>query len=94
LKAAFGFGIGCGLYALVAKVWSPAPRLLMISGQDVLAWTPTLGGAIGAVYGAFIEIDDAIGDDSKKKADKSAIAEGSGPAKTAVKAAAKPAPKK
>jgi Na+/proline symporter len=92
LKAAFGFGIGCGLYALVSKVWSPAPGMLMISGQDVLTWTPTLGGAIGAVYGAFIEIDDAIGDDSKKKADKG---EKSGPANTAapVKAAAKPAKK-
>jgi hypothetical protein len=67
LKAGFGFGVGCGLYALVAKVWSPTPGALMISGQDVLAWTPTLGGAIGAVYGAFVEIDDGIGDDSKDK---------------------------
>lgn len=65
LKAVFGFGIGCGLYALVAKAWSPAA--LNVSGYDVLSWPPTLGGAIGAIYGAFVEIDDAIGDEGKAK---------------------------
>jgi hypothetical protein len=63
LKAAFGFGIGCGLYALVAKAFSPS---LEISGFNVFAWSPTLGGAIGAVYGGFVELDDAIGDDKVK----------------------------
>ena len=24
LKAVFGFGVGCGLYALFAKAWAPA----------------------------------------------------------------------
>ncbi len=60
LKSAFGFGIGCGLYALLVKAWGPE---LMISGQNVFAWSPTLGGLIGAVYGGFVELDDAIGDD-------------------------------
>ncbi len=60
LKAAFGFGIGCGLYALVVKVWGGT---LMISGHNVLNWFPTLGAAIGAVYGGFVELDDAMGDD-------------------------------
>ena len=79
LKAAFGFGVGCGLYALLAKAWGPSNDLLDIAGQDVLHWTPTVGGAIGAVYGAFIELDDGIGDEGKdkKKAEKS------GPAKAA-----------
>ena len=63
LKGAFGFGVGCGLYALIAKAWGPS---MMISGQDVFAWPVTLGGAIGAIYGAFVEVDDAIGDDGKK----------------------------
>ena len=72
LKAAFGFGIGCGLYALVAKAFSPS---LMISGYNVFDWSPTLGGAIGAVYGGFVELDDAIGNDP------------SGKSKTAAKAA-------
>ncbi len=63
LKSVFGFGIGCGLYALLAKVWSPDPKMLEIAGQPVLYWPPTLGGAIGAVYGGFVELDDAMGDD-------------------------------
>ncbi|CAN5792097.1 hypothetical protein BH11MYX3_BH11MYX3_13700 [soil metagenome] len=60
LKSAFGFGIGCGLYALVTKAISPH---WVINGYDVFTWAPTLGGAIGAVYGGFVELDDAIGDD-------------------------------
>lgn len=69
LKAIFGYGVGVGLYALVAKVWggfslelsflSSTPRLV----QD---WQPVMGGAIGAFLGAFFEIDDAIGGDDKK----------------------------
>jgi hypothetical protein len=60
LKAAFGFGIGCGLYAIIAKAWNPS--LAISSIENVFAWPPTLGGAIGAVYGGFVELDDAIGD--------------------------------
>lgn len=62
LKSVFGFGIGCGLYAIVAKAWGGSLFIEAI-GQDVFAWPPTLGGAIGAVYGGFVELDDAIGDD-------------------------------
>ena len=61
LKSVFGFGIGCGLYALIAKAWGP--ELAVSSVPNVFAWPPTLGGAIGAVYGGFVELDDAIGDD-------------------------------
>jgi hypothetical protein len=61
LKSVFGFGIGCGLYALVAKVWNPTLAISTI--ENVFAWPPTLGGAIGAVYGGFVELDDAMGDD-------------------------------
>ena len=64
LKSAFGFGIGCGLYALVTRAISPH---WFISGYDVFVWQPTLGGAIGAVYGGFVELDDAIGDDGSSK---------------------------
>ena len=79
LKSAFGFGVGCGLYALVAKVWNPTLEIAAVPGGNALAWPPILGGAIGAVYGSFIELDDSIGDDSSSKkkqlpeaADKSA----------------------
>jgi len=63
LKAAFGFGVGCGLYAIIAKAWNPSA--LFVSGYNVFAWPVSLGGAIGAVYGGFVELDDAIGDDKK-----------------------------
>lgn len=73
LKAAFGFGIGCGLYALVSKVWNPAFDVV-VAGRNVFTWQVTLGGAIGAVYGGFVELDDAIGDDKKPAADARAKA--------------------
>lgn len=72
LKAAFGFGVGCGLYAIIAKAWSPAA--LILAGYDVFTWPVTLGGAIGAVYGGFVELDDAIGDDKKPAPAKQAPA--------------------
>jgi hypothetical protein len=65
LKAAFGFGVGCGLYALITKAIHPS---LMIADHDVFAWAPSLGGMIGAVYGGFVELDDAIGVDAKAAA--------------------------
>jgi hypothetical protein len=63
LKSAFGFGVGCGLYALINRVWNPAA--LLVGGYDIFSWPVTVGGAIGAVYGGFVELDDAIGDDKK-----------------------------
>lgn len=91
LKGVFGFGIGCGLYAIVAKAWSPDPETLKIAGQSVLYWPPTLGGAIGAIYGGFVELDDAIGDDksasaSAKKSLPAAKQPADGPKKPAGKA--------
>lgn len=68
LKAAFGFGVGCGLYAIIAKAWNPSPLFLDVAGlkPNVFDWPVTIGAAIGAVYGGFVELDDAIGDDPKK----------------------------
>jgi len=63
LKGMFGFGIGCGLYALFAKVWNPS---FAIAGEPA-SWPPYVGGLIGAVYGGFVELDDSIGDDSSKQ---------------------------
>jgi len=67
IKAAFGFGVGCGLYALLAKAWAPDPKLLEVSGYPLLYWPPTVGALIGGVYGAFVEFDDSIGDDGAGK---------------------------
>jgi len=55
----------CGLYAIVAKAWSPSPNFLAIGGHGLFSWSPFLGGMIGAVYGAFVEIDDASGEDAR-----------------------------
>jgi hypothetical protein len=65
LKSAFGFGIGCGLYAIIVKAWGPTLEISTV--PNVFAWPPTLGGLIGAVYGGFVELDDAIGDDKSAK---------------------------
>jgi hypothetical protein len=73
LKSAFGFGIGCGLYAIIAKAWGPAP--LMVGGFDVFSWPASLGGAIGAIYGGFVELDDAIGDDKGDKGEQKKLPE-------------------
>jgi hypothetical protein len=81
LKAAFGFGVGCGLYAIVAKAWNPTLQIF-VAGENVFQWSVTLGGAIGAVYGGFVELDDAIGDDKKAPPAKQAAAKSSPPAKT------------
>jgi hypothetical protein len=66
LKSAFGFGIGCGLYALISRVLHPVLNI-EISGDtmNLFTWPVTLGGAIGAVYGGFVELDDAIGEDKR-----------------------------
>ena len=77
LKAAFGFGVGCGLYALISKVWSPT---IEIAGYPFMQ-SVILSGAVGAVYGGFVELDDAIGGDGDK--DK-----GKAPAKKALPAKA------
>ncbi len=70
IKAAFGFGVGCGLYALIAKAWAPDPSLLVVADYPLLYWPPTLGAAIGGVYGGFVELDDSIGDDGAAKKTK------------------------
>jgi hypothetical protein len=67
IKAAFGFGVGCGLYALIAKAWAPDPDMLVVADYPLLYWPPTLGAAIGGVYGGFVELDDSIGDDAAAK---------------------------
>jgi hypothetical protein len=76
LKAAFGFGVGCGLYALIAKAWSPDPDMLVVGDYPLLYWPPTLGAAIGGVYGGFVELDDSIGDDGAAKKAKQRDATG------------------
>jgi hypothetical protein len=83
LKALFGFGVACGIYALVAKVWGGFDLAIADQTRRVQDWQPIFGAAIGGFWGAFIEIDDAIGGEGKTPAAKrvKAIAPGRPPAK-------------
>ena len=70
LKAVFGYGVGVGIYALVAKAWGGFDLELSFLSADsrmVQDWQPVMGAAIGGFLGAFFEIDDAIGGDDDKK---------------------------
>jgi hypothetical protein len=58
VKGLFGAAVAIGLYLLVAKVLGD-PSLSFISpGASFTSLPYVLGGAIGALYGAFVEIDD------------------------------------
>ena len=67
LKGIVGYGVGVGLFALVAKVWGgfdlTLPEPLALAGPEETRilhdWQFVLGAAIGALYGAFVEVDDA-----------------------------------
>ena len=59
IKGMFGFGVGVGLYALAAKVWGGFELSLMDETRLTHDWQFVMGGAIGALYGAFVEVDDA-----------------------------------
>lgn len=91
LKAIFGFGVGCGLYALVAKVWGGFELTLDFlepKARLVQHWQPVFGAAVGGFLGAFFEIDDAIGGDSDgetkgRGAGSAPAAKGSRPARSA-----------
>ena len=67
LKAIFGYLIGIGIYALVAKAWGGMDITISGEERNLYNWQPIMGGAIGALWGAFIEFDDA-GDKAKAAA--------------------------
>jgi len=70
LKAVFGAGVACGLYALVAKAWGGFDLAIADETRKVQDWQPVFAAVLGGFWGAFIEIDDAIGGDDKDKAGK------------------------
>ena len=73
LKAVFGFGVGCGLYWIAAK-FGTAKVSFHDDLRAISDWQPLVGGAIGALWGGFIEFDDSVGNKpaDKKPADKKA----------------------
>lgn len=67
LKALFGFGVGCGLYALVGKVWGGFELELSFLDKEPRLfqhWQPVFAASVGGFLGGFFEIDDAIGGDA------------------------------
>lgn len=59
LKGVFGFGIGAGLYALAHNVLGDPTLALLGQARPLTGWTYGFGGLVGAIYGAWIELDDA-----------------------------------
>ncbi|HUH04099.1 MAG TPA: hypothetical protein VML75_19010 [Kofleriaceae bacterium] len=59
LKAGFGFAVACGLYAVVAKAWGSFDLTIADETRRAHDWQYVFGGIFGALYGAFVEADDA-----------------------------------
>ena len=59
LKAIVGGGIAIGMFAIVAKVWGGFDLSMDGETRNIYQWQHIMGAAIGALYGAFVEIDDA-----------------------------------
>lgn len=70
LKGAFGFGAGVGLWALAAKVAGDPVLAFAGESHSLTGWQPLFGAVVGAIYGAWVEIDDPPG--QKKKDDAAA----------------------
>jgi hypothetical protein len=71
LKAMFGFGVGVGIYYLFNLWQGPKFEMAFLDdGKQMFQdWQPLFGAALGAVYGAFVELDDSL-DDTKSKPKK------------------------
>jgi hypothetical protein len=59
LKGLFGFGIGAGLYALASRALGDPVVAFAGEARPLTAWTFVFGGIVGALYGAWVEVDDA-----------------------------------
>jgi hypothetical protein len=73
IKAFFGFGVGAGLGALVGRLDLGLELTIAGETRDLLAWPFLVGGAIGALYGGWVEVDDSPAKaKAKKQADDAA----------------------
>lgn len=71
LKAVVGYGVCVGLYAIVAKAWGGFDITIAEETRNLCNWPYILGAGIGAIYGAWVELDDAPppeGKEAMKKA--------------------------
>ncbi len=67
IKAIFGYAVGVGLYAIVAKAWGGFDITIAGEPENLYNLQYILGGAIGGIFGAWIEVDDAMPAESGKK---------------------------
>ena len=67
LKGVFGFAVCVGIYALVAKAWGSFDLTIAEETRRLHDWQYVFGAALGALYGAFVELDDAPPADAKGK---------------------------
>ena len=66
LKAVVGFGVCVGLYFLSAYLMGMTG--FQVYGREPTLWYFAFGGALGILYGVWVEIDDGgKADDPKKK---------------------------
>lgn len=80
LKALFGFGVGCGLYALASNFLTGLEFSISALGDSKVRafhdWQPVFAASVGGFLGAFFEIDDAIGGGDAAGAKKPALPAG------------------
>ena len=67
MKGVAGYIICIILYAIVAKAWGAFDVTISGETDKLYDWQPLFGGILGALYGAFVEFDDAS-DGGEKKA--------------------------
>ena len=69
LKGIVGFGVGAGLGALVGRLEIGLEVAIAGEARPILEWPFLVGGAVGGLYGAFVEVDDSPAKAKKRKAD-------------------------
>jgi hypothetical protein len=72
LKGIVGIGVGIGLYAIARFAVGDPAFALAGETRPLTGWTYLFGGAVGALYGAFVEADDAPAKKKPVKEDKEA----------------------
>ncbi len=67
IKALFGLGVGAGLGALAGRIDLGLEVAIAGETRDLLSWPFVVGGSIGAIYGAWVEVDDSPAKAKSKK---------------------------
>ncbi len=73
IKALFGFAVGAGLGALAGRLDIALDITALGETRAILDWPFIVGGAIGGLYGAWVEVDDSPAKAKKQQAETPAI---------------------